>query len=220
LKEVLFVVVAVTATYAAAFRPEVAGPTFLWIFALPHFLLAAFAARQLGRDGTLVTRVTPRWGDLTLGVAVSGLLLLASWGARAVLVPTGTPRTLWLLMLYAQLGDPDALQRSALLTVLLIAITFAEELIWRGLVLDRLTERLGTRRGWMAAAALYGLATLPTVFTMRVEGVGLNPLIAFAAFGCGLTWTFLANVTGRLLPSALSHAVFSYFSAVQFRLVV
>ena len=32
--------------------------------------------------------------------------------------------------------------------------------------------------------------------------------------------TFLTTFTGRLLPSALSHAVFSYFSAVQFRLVV
>jgi len=220
LREVWLVVVVVTATYAAAFRPEAAGTGgFLWIFAVPHLLLAAFALRQLAKDGTLPARLAPRWGDLSLGVLVAGLLLVCSWGARAVLVPSGTPRTLWLLMLYAQLGDPDALQRSAILTLTLLVVTLAEEIIWRGLVLDRLNDRLGTRLGWVAAAGLYGLASVPTLYTLRVPAVGPNPLLVFAALGCGLVWTFLTARTGRLLPTAISHAAFSYFSAVQFRLV-
>jgi membrane protease YdiL (CAAX protease family) len=220
-KEVWLVVAAVTATYSFAFRPELdsAGMFFLW-FGLPHALLAAYAIHALRRDGILATRLTPRFGDLSLGVVVGLLLLVASWGVRAVLVPTGTSRTLWLFMLYAKLGDPDTLQRSIVLTLSLIVITLMEELIWRGLVLERLNERLGTRFGWLAAAGLYALVSLPTVYLLRVPGVGLNPLLTFAAFGCGMVWSFLTSQAGRLLPSAISHAAFSYFSAVQFRFPV
>jgi membrane protease YdiL (CAAX protease family) len=85
-------------------------------------------------------------------------------------------------------------------------------------VLERLNERLGTRFGWLAAAGLYALVSLPTVYLLRVPGVGLNPLLTFAAFGCGMVWSFLTSQMGRLLPSAISHAAFSYFSAVQFRI--
>lgn len=221
MKEVWFVVAAVTATYALAFRPELDGAgTFFLTFGVPHALLAAYAVVALRRDGTLAARLRPRSGDLSIGVVVGLLLLLASWAVRATLVPGGTGRTLWLFMLYAKLGDPDALQGSVILTVSLILITFMEELVWRGLVLERLNERLGTRFGWMAAAGLYGLASLPTMYLLRVPGVGWNPLLTFAAFGCGAVWSFLTSQTGRLLPSAISHAAFSYFSAVQFRFPV
>lgn len=221
MKEVWFVVAVVTATYAFAFRPELDGTgAFFLSFGLPHALLAAYAVVALRRDGTLAARLTPRFGDLSLGVVVGLLLLLASWAVRAALVPGGTQRTLWLFMLYAKLGDPEALQRSALLTLSLILITFTEELVWRGLVLERLNERLGTRFGWIAAAGLYGIASLPTMYLLRVPGVGWNPLLTFAAFGCGAVWSFLTAQTGRLLPSAISHAAFSYFSAVQFRFPV
>jgi membrane protease YdiL (CAAX protease family) len=220
LKEVWLVAGAVTATYAFAFRAELAGTQgFLWAFGLPHLLLAAYALRALSRDGTLGARLAPRFGDLSLGVLTAAVLLVGSWGARAVLVPTGTPRTMWLLVLYAQLGDPEVLQRSLLWTGLLIGITLAEEIVWRGLVLDRLTHQLGTRRGWMAAAGLYAFASLPTVYTLRVANVGPNPLLFFAALGCGLVWTYLTARSGRLWPSAVSHAAFSYFSAVQFRML-
>jgi membrane protease YdiL (CAAX protease family) len=147
-------------------------------------------------------------------------LLLASWAVRAVLVPSGTDRTLWLFMLYAKLGDPEALQHSVVLTVSLILITLMEEIVWRGLVLERLNDRIGTRFGWIAAAGLYTLVSLPTVYLLRVPGVGYNPLLTLAAFCCGAVWSFLTAQLGRLLPSAISHAAFSYFSAVQFRFPV
>jgi membrane protease YdiL (CAAX protease family) len=218
-KEVWLVVAVVTATYAFAFRPELDSTGMFFLsFGLPHALLAVYAIHALRRDGILAARLTPRFGDLSLGVVVGLLLLLASWGVRAVLVPSDTSRTLWLFMLYAKLGDPDTLQRSVVLTLSLILITLMEEIIWRGLVLERLNERLGTRFGWLAAAGLYALVTLPTLYLLRIPGVGLNPLLTFAALGCGLVWSFLTARVGRLSPSAISHAAFSYFSAVQFRL--
>jgi membrane protease YdiL (CAAX protease family) len=220
-KDVWLVVIATMATYTLAFRPELdsAGTFFLW-FGLPHVLISLYAVHALRRDGTLAARLTPRFGDLSLGVVIGLLLLLASWAVRSVIVPSGTSRTLWLFMLYAKLGDPDTLQRSVVLTLSLIVITLMEELVWRGLVLERLNERVGTRFGWLAAAALYAFVSLPTVYLLRIPGVGLNPLLTFAAFGCGMVWSFLTARIGRLLPSAISHAAFSYFSAVQFRFPV
>ncbi len=218
MRAVALVVAVVTATYALAFRPEHAGTMgFFWLFGAPHLALAGYALYALGRDGTLASRLVPRAGDISIGALTAMVLLGASWAARSVLVPTGTGRMLWLLTLYAQLGDPEVMLRSVVLTVTLLVITLCEELVWRGLVLDRLNERLGTRLGWVAAAALYAFAALPTAYSLRVEGVGFNPLLIFAAFGCGVIWTFLAARLGRLLPSAISHAVFSYFSVVQFR---
>ena len=215
---VFIVFAVVTATYAAAFRPALAdSATFYWMFGLPHLALAAFAAQRLAARGKLVPRVMPRGGDLSIGAIVGFGLLAASWGARSVLAPTGSPRQIWLLRLYLQLGDPDRLQHSVLLTAALCSIVLAEELVWRGFVLEELTERLGNRRGWVLAALLYALAALPTVYLQRDPVAGLNPLLVVAAFGCGMVWTFMAGRFGRLFPGVVAHLVFTYFSAVQFR---
>jgi membrane protease YdiL (CAAX protease family) len=144
-------------------------------------------------------------------------LLLSSFGARAVLAPAGSTRQAWLLRIYAQIGDPDVVQRSALYTALLLFIVLCEELVWRSMVLDELSERFGARRGWPLAALCYGVTALPTLYTMRVPIAGLNPLLFTAAIGCGIVWSFLASIKGRLLPVIVAHGVFTYFSLVQFR---
>jgi len=212
------VFVTVFASYLAAFQPSLAGENgFWWTFGLPHAALALFALERLRRNGTLFARLTPRGGDISIGAITAILLLLASWYVRSSLAPSGTPRQAWLLVLFLQIGDPERLQHSVVLTSALCLIAVAEELVWRGYVLDELTERFGKRRGWLATAGLYALAALPTAYTLRVPGAGPNPLLVFAAFGCGILWTFLAARFERLLPSIVSHVAFSYFSAVQFR---
>lgn len=218
MKRVILAFVVVTASYAAAFRMDLAGkPAFYLAFGIPQLLLAALALQGFARDGTLKTRVMPRGGDITWGALPGVALLGASWIARSVLVPTGTPRQAWLLRLYLVLGDPETLQHSVFLTSALVVIVVCEELVWRGMVLDELTERFGTRRAFVFTTLLYALATLPTVYTLRDGVAGPNPLLVIAAFGCGLVWTFLAGRFGRLLPSTVAHLVFTYFSAVQFR---
>jgi membrane protease YdiL (CAAX protease family) len=69
----------------------------------------------------------------------------------------------------------------------------------------------------MLAALLYSLAHVPSVYTMRATDAGLNPLLVMAALGCGLGWAFMVRMFGRLPPAMVSHAVFTYFSATQFR---
>jgi membrane protease YdiL (CAAX protease family) len=218
LKRTLLSMVVITAAMAYAFRLENAGsPQFWAAMAVPYLALAALAVYKLWDDGELLDVLTPRWGDFSLGFVTAAILIFASWGARAVLAPAGSPRLGWLFRIYAQIGDPDAVQRSSLFTSLLLLIVICEELVWRSMVLSELSERFGTRRGWPLAALCYGLTALPTLVTLRDPQAGLNPMLVTAALGCGIVWSFLASIRGRLMPVIISHGVFTYFSLVQFR---
>jgi membrane protease YdiL (CAAX protease family) len=179
--------------------------------------LALVARHYFWDQGTLVERLAPRWGDLSIGAISAMVLLMVSWLGRSALAPAHTPRRAWLYRVYLQLGDPELLQHSLWLTSTLLVIAVAEELVWRGLVLDLLTARLGSRRGWIASTLLYTLSLLPTVYLLRDPSAGLNPLLPTAALGAGLVWSFLAARLGRLPPVAISHMAFTYFTAVQFR---
>ncbi len=218
MKLTLLTLVVITTVMAFAFRLELAGTPLFWAsLAVPYVALAGLAIYKLWNDGALLDVLAPRWGDLSIGCLTAAILLLASWGARAVLAPAGSTRTTWLLRIYAQIGDPDVVQRSALYTGLLLLIVVCEELVWRSLVLDELTARFGSRRGWPLAALCYGLTALPTLYTLRDPIAGFNPLLVTAALGCGIVWSFLASLKGRLLPVVIAHGAFTYFSLVQFR---
>lgn len=218
MKLVLLVVAAVAAAHAVAFRETYAGTlTFFLILGGAYAVLAGLALRHFAREGTLRERCAPKWGDLSLGALSGMVLLLASWLGRSALAPTGTPRQAWLYRIYLQLGDPDTLQQGALFTAALLFIPLCEELVWRGLVLELVTERFGSRLGWIVGSALYAVALLPTAYTLRDPNAGLNPLLPTAAFGAGLVWNFMAARSGRLPPVIISHMAFTYFSAVQFR---
>ncbi len=218
MKLTLLTVGIITAAMAFAFRIDVAGSPWFWVaLGVPYVALAAVAVRKLSIEGALIDVLSPRWGDFSLGFATAALLLAASWGARAVLAPAGSTRLAWLFRVYAQVGDTDTLQRSMLYTGALFIIVVCEELVWRSMVLDELTLRFGTRRAWPLAALCYGVTALPTLFSLRDPMAGLNPLLVTAALGCGIVWSFLASVKGRLLPVLIAHGVFTYFSLVQFR---
>ncbi len=218
MKLTLLTVTLITAAMAFAFRIEVAGSLAFWAaLGIPYAALAALSLRKLWNDGALADVLTPRWGDFSLGFLTAAILLLASFGARAVLAPVGSTRLAWLFRIYAQIGDTDAVQRSVLYTAALLLIVVCEELVWRSMVLDELTRRFGSRRAWPLAALCYGVTALPTLFTLRDPNAGLNPLLLTAALGCGLVWSFLASIKGRLVPVIIAHGVFTYFSLVQFR---
>lgn len=218
MKYVALTCVLVTLAVGFAFQPSFAGTWYFWGgLSVPYIGLALLAIYRLQQQGVLAEKLSPRGGDLALGAAIAGVLLLATWLGRSTLAPPGSPGEGWLRHVYEEIGNPDALQRSLGLTALLLLIPLLEELVWRGMVLEELNLRLGSRRGWPVAAALYGLCHVPTVFLLRDEVAGANPLLLLAAFGAGLVWTFGANQLGRLPPIIVSHMAFTYFSAVQFR---
>lgn len=218
MKRVALTVLVITAVNALSFRETVAGsPWFLIYLGVAYLALAAVAVHYFWDEGTWVERLKPRWGDLSIGAISAMVLLIVSWRARSVLAPAGTPQQAWLYRVYLQLGDPELLQHSLWLTSAILVIAVAEELVWRGLVLDLLSARFGSRRGWIVATLLYTLSLLPTVYLLRDPVAGLNPLLPTAALGAGLVWSFLAARLGRLAPVAISHMAFTYLTAVQFR---
>jgi membrane protease YdiL (CAAX protease family) len=219
MRRVALVVALIAAAMAFAFRPALATTPSMWLaLIVPYACLTAFAVHRMWESGTLVDWLKPRWGDLSIGVLVAAVLLLSSWAARSLLAPPGTDRHAWLLRVYLQFGSAEAIQRSILLTLAIVALPIFEEIVWRQLVLTEVLERFKTRRAWPLAALLYALAHLPTVITLRDPTAGPNPLLFVAALGCGIIWSFMAAMLGRLPPVIISHVAFTYFTATQFRL--
>ncbi|MEB2313312.1 MAG: CPBP family intramembrane metalloprotease [Sorangiineae bacterium] len=218
MRYVFLVMATATAAIAFAMRPVHAGSGTMWLgLAVPYAALGAIAVRKLWQDGTLLERLTPKWGDLSVGAVSAMLLLLGSWLARGVLAPAGTAENAWLSHVYIQVGSAELLQRSALETSALLVIPIFEELAFRGLLQGELTERLGARRAAPLSALFYAAASLPTVFTLADPDAGPNPLLVIAALGCGLVWGYTTSMVKRLPPAMFSHMAFVYFSAVQFR---
>jgi membrane protease YdiL (CAAX protease family) len=204
---------------AYSFSEASAGMPRFWLgITLPYVPLVALALHQMWSEGTLIDKLTPRWGDLSIGASSMIALLFASWAARRVLTPAGSPRQAWLFHIYLQLGNPEHLQRSTAYTLLILAVCAAEEIVWRGMVLGDLTERFGRRAALPLSALAYGVAALPTLWLIRDPIAGLNPLLLTAAVGCGLVWSFLSAQIGRLPPVVISHMAFTYFTIVQFHL--
>lgn len=214
----VLVAVVVGAAYAWAAREPIAGEaTVYYAVLVPNLVLAAVALYRLWSDGALADRLRLRGGDFTLGALTAGALLVGAWLVGPVVAPAGSPRQLWALRLEHQLGPPDALQHSAALTAALLGIAICEELVWRGLVLELLTERVGARLGWVLAAALYAAAFVPAAIALKVPLAGPNPLPVLGALGSGLFWSFLAARSGRLTPGIFSHVALAYFGVAVFR---
>jgi membrane protease YdiL (CAAX protease family) len=218
MKVVLLVVVATTLGNAVAFRPEWGGTWKFWLTLGGVYLaLALLAVYRIWDEGIVKTVFKLKSGDFALGALIGLLLLIGTWLGRLVLTPAGSEEQAWLAYIYLMLGDPKALQSSIVLTTTLLGIAALEEIVWRAMVLDELMQRLGDRRAWPVCALLYAVSLTPTMVTLRGPA-GLNPLLPLAALGCGLVWGFSARIFGRLPPLMVSHMVFTYFAATQFRL--
>jgi membrane protease YdiL (CAAX protease family) len=195
-----------------------ASPAFWALVTVPALLLGAASAWGLHRAGRLAPLLRPRAGDLSLGALLGGALLLASFAGRSALLSKGLAAEAWLLGVYALLGDPAAVERSALLTLLLFVTVAAEELVLRGYVHEALERRLGARLGWLATAGVAALTLSPTLATLAVPGFGPNPVLVLTALLLGLALGLTRQLTGRITPGLVAHGVFTYFSLVQFRL--
>jgi membrane protease YdiL (CAAX protease family) len=202
-----------------AFSPERSGSMAFWVLALgPTVVLAAAAAAWGHREDLLREWLSPRWGDFTRGALGAVGLFAAAWAVTRLIAPVGSPREIWLVSLYGQLGDPRVLQRHAPWVAAAVALAaLVEEVLWRGAVTQLLAERVGSRWAWLWAAGLYALALVPTAWALR-GGDGLNPLLIIAAAGGGIVWGGMARVFGGLGPSILAHALFDWAMLMMFPL--
>ncbi len=215
---IAFVAAAVVVTAFAsyfAFLPESSGTIAFWVLSAgPTLVLGALAARWASREDLLREWLVPRWGDFTRGVVGAALFFGVAWAFVRFVAPVGSPREIWLVSLYGEIGDPRALHaHGPAIAATIAAAALAEEVLWRGAVTQLLAERVGSRTAWLWAAGLYALAYVPTAWSLQAaagQGGGLNPIVPIAALGGGLLWGGMARAFGRLAPGVLAHALFDW----------
>jgi len=223
---VAFVALSVLVTAVAsyfAFLPQSQGTVALWVLAGgPTLVLAAVAAWWASREELLREWLLPRWGDFSRGVVGALLLFGVAWAFSRIVAPVGSPREIWLVSLYGQMGDPKVLQAHApAVAATIVGVVIAEEVLWRGMVTQLLADRIGTRTAWIWSAALYALAYVPTAWSLRADagpGAGLDPVLPAAALAGGLLWGAMARTFGRLAPGILAHALFDWAVVMMFPL--
>ena len=147
---VAWIVAVVLLTGAAsyvAFGLCESGSLAFWAAAVgPAAALGLVAAAWAKHEDFLAEWLLPRWGDLTTSVLGGAALYAAAWVFVRVVAPVGSPREVWFVPLYGQIGDPRVLQSHALFLVATVAVAaLAEELLWRGMVTELLAARVGSR---------------------------------------------------------------------------
>jgi membrane protease YdiL (CAAX protease family) len=214
--------IVVTIAVAAHFAFDVtrAGTSaFFFIMAVPTVVLAALGLLRAYHDGILKHWFSVKSGDFSRGFAAAAILFGAAYAFSKSVTPPESERASWLARLYLQLGDPSALRKGvSMVVVAIIIMAIAEEIVWRGLVVSLLEEKIGSRRAWVWAAVLYAVAHAPTIWALRDPVAGANPVVVLAALGCGLVWGGMARKFDRLLPSIFSLVLFDWTVIMMFRL--
>jgi membrane protease YdiL (CAAX protease family) len=203
-----------------AFQTERAGERSFWVLAAAPVLVFAVAALFLsGRHARLWQWVKPKSGDFSIGFFAAGVLFAAAYAFSKIVTGGESARAMWLARIYLQTGDPTILRAHP--TVLLFGLILAaaaEEIVWRGVVLSLLEERVGERYAWAASAVLYALAYVPTMWSLESPRAGLDPVLPLAALFLGLALGWLVKRFERLLPAVVAHALFAWAVLVMFRL--
>lgn len=217
----LVVIAAATAWVVSyAFDASRAGePSAGIALGVTYVVLTAGAIVYAARTGQTKRWLLPRGGDLTRGFVCAGVLFLCAFGTMKLMTLHGSPRAAWMARLYLQLGDPKPLrEHQAWVGVFIFVMATMEEIVWRGWAKSLLDDLVGERAGWIAASVLYAIAHVPTLFALSDTMAGNNPLVVVAAFGCGLMWSGMVRIFGRLAPSIVCHALFDWAVLMMFRL--
>jgi membrane protease YdiL (CAAX protease family) len=144
----------------------------------------------------LRTRLRPTRRLVAMGL-LSALALYALFAVGALVVQQ-TP-------LWPRIQGVAALARTTAPTmvaalVIVFATSPSEEVLWRGAVFARLTRRYGA--GWRPVVR----TTVCYAFFVGLSGSLALPL---AALICGTVWARQRQVTGSLVPSLVSHTLWS-----------
>ena len=130
-----------------------------------------------------------------IGVGVGAVMTAGTHGAYAIGVKLVPSLPLQVTVLYIHASTQSVL--SALSWTLVILI--AEEILWRGALLNVLERRVG-RKGAIALS----LAT----YTLAQAGAG-SLIVALAALVCGAIWTAERVYTSSSLAPLISHTMWT-----------
>jgi membrane protease YdiL (CAAX protease family) len=173
------------------------GGTDVYAVMGPYAVVVIAMVPLLGRLAGIVHRpwlaITPR--AVALGVVAGVVMTLATYPAFRIareLAPALGPTV---RALYAAASARDL--TSALAWTVLIIV--AEELLWRGLLLDVLDERIPARFASALSIASYALAQL---------GSG-SFIVLLLALVCGTLWTVQRRMTGSIIAPLIAHSIWS-----------
>src|SRR5271155_4046988 len=123
------VVLAIAVSSWFAFSPDVSGALAFWAWAGgPSVLFALVSVVWATREGLVRTWLSPRWGDASRGIVGAAVLFGLAWAGAHSFAPVGSPREIWLVSLYGQIGDPTVLQAHAgAVATFVIIVSLAEE---------------------------------------------------------------------------------------------
>jgi uncharacterized protein len=193
--------------------------SFLLWTTVPTIALAILALVRAYQREEIARWLKPEWGDITRGFLIGLLLFVSSWVFVKITVPPGSPHEAWMARIYLMMGDTSRLRDHMVLVAIGIVIaSAAEEVVWRGLVVDLAEKLVGVRYAWVFGGILYALAHVGTVMSLSDEKAGPNPLLLIAALGCGLVWSGVRRSFGRLPPAIVAHALFDWTVVMMFRL--
>jgi membrane protease YdiL (CAAX protease family) len=212
--------VTVLGTFSVYFasQPALAGLPNLWLLLfLTQLPVALVVVYSLFRRRELFPSFSLKPGDVMRGVSIAGILIIAIWSGRALLMPHGSVREAWLARLYIHLGDPALLERIWWMPLVILGLAVSDEVVWRGYLQPRVVKRFGVPRGLVILALAYGLQAVPTAFALSDSGAGKNPLLPLFAFVTGLAWSYITHLSGRVTPAIISHAVLAYFVVLEYR---
>ncbi|MBR5850129.1 MAG: CPBP family intramembrane metalloprotease [Alistipes sp.] len=151
----------------------------------------------------LATLFAPAWWErlrftrenILLGVAIAVVLWLLFW--------VGDKVSSWLFAFARPQVDSiytikEGVSPVLLSLLLLFLIGPAEEIYWRGYVQERLSRKLGAKRGFLLATAAYTLVHVPSC----------NFMLIMAAMLCGILWGGLYYLYPKRFTAILiSHAL-------------
>lgn len=178
-----------------------AGWSLTLALAPPGWLMEALSIYALVTLGILarvwrpgLALLRPRGRDLGLGAAGAAILLTATYVGYGILEALWPPLRALTLELVA-LSRVDALT-----AVLLAGIVLAEEVIWRGALLDRLRAEASVPLAVLGSSLVYALAQF---------GTG-SWLVALLALCLGVLWAALRLWTGGLIAPLMVHLAWTY----------
>ncbi|WZX99137.1 type II CAAX endopeptidase family protein [Bacillus sp. FSL W7-1360] len=150
-------------------------------------------------------RRRPTLIHVTVASLTAILLYICFAIGKLLIITTGIPLLDALERLYSTVRPTENWHFS----LLFILIIPAEELFWRGYVINKFPHQWSVASKVVIAAALYAIAHLASG----------NVLLSTAAFVCGIGWGWLFIHTKSIWPPIISHLLFNILLLVLFPLI-
>jgi uncharacterized protein len=162
---------------------------------LGPFAVVVSVVMAVAMRARLLEWLRPSWRGVALGLLVGVAMTLATYPLYALGSWLYPGLRVDVAVLYA--GARAGSLTEALPWVL--AIIVAEELLWRGALLELLSTRLSPRLAMAISVATYAFAQ---------AGSG-SPIVALLAVACGTLWTLQRRLTCSLLSPLIAHLIWT-----------